>query len=102
MAKHFGSNRQTIKRILNLGLHKKCYRKISVQNLKENQEPERKICCEWIGKNIDRNKVERLIFNAKNVFTRNGFVNPKMTLLGPMVNPMLMNVVTSFNGKIFN
>ena len=92
MAKHFGSNRQTIKRILNLDLHKRCYRKISVQDLKEDQKPERKICCQWIRKNIDRSKVERLMFNAKRLFTRNGFLNPKMTLFGPIVNPMLTPV----------
>ena len=59
MAKDFGSNRQTIKRILNLDLHKKCYRKIS---LKEDQKAARKSCCQWIRKNIDRSKIERLMF----------------------------------------
>ena len=93
MAKHFGSNHQTIKRILNPDLYKECYRRISVQDSKGDQKSERKIRCQWIRKNIDRSKVERLMFNAKKVFIRNGLVNPKMTLLGSMVNLMLMNVV---------
>ena len=77
MAKDFGSNRQTSKRILNLDLHKKCYRKISVQGLKEDQKAARKSCCQWIRKNIDRSKVERLMFTDEKIFTRNGFLNPK-------------------------
>ena len=43
MAKDFGSNRQTIKRILNLDLNIKCYRKISVQGLKEDQKQLEKV-----------------------------------------------------------
>lgn len=77
MAKDFGSNRQTIKRILSLDLHKKCYRKISVQGLKEDQKAARKSCCQWIRKNIDRSKAERLMFTDEKIFTRNGFLNPK-------------------------
>ena len=50
MAKDFGSNRQMIKRILNLDLNKKCYRKISVQGLKEDQKAARKRWCQWIRK----------------------------------------------------
>ena len=92
MAKDFGSNRQTIKRILNLDLNIKCYRKISVQGLKEDQKAAGKSWCQWIRKNIDRSKVERLMFTDEKIFTRNGFLNPKMTLFGPMIDPMLMNV----------
>ena len=53
---------------------KKCYRKIS---LKEDQKAARKSCCQWIRKNIDRSKVERLMFTDEKIFTRNGFLNPK-------------------------
>ena len=77
MAKDFGSNRQTIKRILNLDLLKKCYEKISVHGLKEDQKPARKICCQWTRKNIDRSKVERLMFTNEKIFISNGFLNPK-------------------------
>ena len=77
MGKDFGSNRQTSKRILNLDLHKKCYRKISVQDLKEDQKAARKSCCQWIRKNIDRSKVERLMFTDEKLLTRNGFFESK-------------------------
>ena len=77
MAKDFGSNRRTIKLILNLDLNKKYYRKISVQGLKEDQKAARKRWCQWIRKNIDRSKVERLMFTDEKIFTRNGFLNPK-------------------------
>ena len=77
MAKDFGSNRQTIKRILNLDLLKKCYEKISVHDLKEDQKPAKKICCQWIRKNIDRSRVERLMFTNEKIFTSNGFLNLK-------------------------
>ena len=77
MAKDFRNNRQTIKRILNLDLLKKCYEKISVHGLKEDQKPARKICCQWIRKNIDRSKVERFMFTNEKIFTSNDFLNPK-------------------------
>ena len=77
IAKDFGSNRQTIKRILNLDLNKTCYRKISVQGLKEDQKAARKSWCQWIRKNIHRSKVERLMLTDEKIFTRNGFLNPK-------------------------
>ena len=77
MAKDFGSNSQTIKRILSLELHTKCYRKVSVQSLKEDQKSARTTCYQWIRKNIDRSKVERLIFTEEKIFTSNGFLNPK-------------------------
>ena len=77
MAKDFGSNRQTIKRILNLDLLKNCNEKISVHSSKEDQKPARKICFQWIRKNIDRSKVERLTFTNEKIFTSNGFLNPK-------------------------
>ena len=77
MAIDFGSNSQTIKRILNFEFHKKCYRKISVQGLKEDQKLARKICCQWIRRNVDRSKVERFMFTDNKIFTSNGFLNPK-------------------------
>jgi transposase len=42
MAKDFESNYRTIKRILNIDLNKKCYRKINVQYLKEDQKTNKK------------------------------------------------------------
>ena len=77
MANDFKSNRQTIKRILNLDLHKQCYRKINVQSLKEDQKPIRKTCCQWIRKHIDRSKLERMMFTDEKIFTKNGYFNPK-------------------------
>ena len=77
IAKDFGSNRQTIKRILNLDLNKTCYRKISVQGLKEDQKAARKSWCQWTRKNIDRSKAERLMFTDEKIFTRNGFFESK-------------------------
>ena len=77
MAKDFGSNRQTIKRILNFDLLKKCYKKISVHSLKEDEKAARKICCQWIRKNIHRSKVERFMFTNEKIFTSNDFLNPK-------------------------
>ena len=77
MAEGFGSNRQTIKRILKLDLLKKCYEKISVHGSKEDQKPAKKICCQWIKKNIGRSKVEQLMFTNEKIFTSNGFLNPK-------------------------
>ena len=56
---------------------KKCYRKISVQGLKEDQKAARKSCCQWIRKNIDRSKIERLMFTDEKIFTRNDFLNAK-------------------------
>lgn len=77
MAKDFKSNSRTIKRILNIDLNKKCYRKINVQKLKEDQKPIRKICCQWIRKNITRNKLQNMMFTDEKIFTRNGYFNPK-------------------------
>ena len=67
-AKEFRSNSQTIKRKSSLELHKKCYRKITVQDLKGDQKPTQKICCQWIRKNLDRSKVERLMFTNEKFF----------------------------------
>ena len=39
MAKDFKSSVHTIKRVLNIDLKKKCYRKITAQKLKEDQKP---------------------------------------------------------------
>ena len=58
MTKDFKSSHRTIKRIFNIDLNKKCYRKITAQSLKEDQEPIRKTCCQWIRKNIDRTNLE--------------------------------------------
>jgi hypothetical protein len=77
MAKDFNSSVQTIKRVLNLDLHKKCYRKISVQNLKDEQKPIRKTCCQWLRKNINYDKLKRLMFTDEKIFTKNGYFNPK-------------------------
>ena len=77
MAKDFKSSLPTIKRILNIDLHKKCYRKITVQKLKEVKKPIRESCCRWIRKNIDRKKLERMMFTDEKIFTRNGYFNPK-------------------------
>ena len=45
MAKDFKSNFRTIRRVLTEDLGKKCYRKINVQKLKQDQKPVRKLCC---------------------------------------------------------
>jgi hypothetical protein len=77
MAKDFNSSVQTIKRVFNLDLHKKCYRKISVQKLKDEQKPIRKTCCQWLRKNVNYGKLKRLMFTDEKIFTRNGYFNPK-------------------------
>ena len=77
MAKDFKSSHRTIKRILNIDLNEKYYRKITVQSLKDDQKPIRKTCCQWIRKNIDRAKLERTMFTDKKVFTKNDYFNPK-------------------------
>jgi hypothetical protein len=77
MAKDFKSSHRTIKRILNIDLNKKCYGKMTVQSLKEDQKPIRKTCCQWIRKNINRNKLETMMFTDEKYFTKNGYFNPK-------------------------
>lgn len=77
MAKDFQTSYPTIKRILNIDLNKKCYRKTTVQHLKDDQKPIRKTCCQWIRKNINRNKLERMMFTDEKIFTKNGYFNPK-------------------------
>lgn len=77
MAKDFNSSALTIKRVLNIDLHKKCYRKINVQKLKEDQKPLRKTCCQWLRKNINHDKLKRMMFTDEKIFTRNGYFNPK-------------------------
>ena len=77
IAKDFNSSIEIIKRILNLDLHKKCYRKIRVQKLKIDQKRTRKTCCQWLRKNIDHDKLERIMFTDEKIFTRNGYFNPK-------------------------
>ncbi len=59
----------------NLG--KKCYRKVNVQKLKEDQKPIRKSCCIWIRKNINKEKVKIMMFTDEKIFNRNGYFNPK-------------------------
>jgi hypothetical protein len=77
MANDFNSSVQTIKRILNIDLHKKCYRKISVQQLKEEQKPIRKTCCQWLRKNINHDKLQKMMFTDEKIFTKNGYFNLK-------------------------
>ncbi|CAF1221231.1 unnamed protein product [Didymodactylos carnosus] len=77
MVKDFQTSYPTIKRILNIDLNKKCYRKTTVQHLKDDQKPIRKTCCQWIRKNINRNKLERMMFTDEKIFTKNGYLNPK-------------------------
>ena len=77
MAKDFKSSAQTIKRVLNIDLKKKCYRKITAQKLKEDQKPIRKTCCQWIRKNINHNKLRIMMFTDEKIFTKNGYFNPK-------------------------
>lgn len=77
MAKDFGSSCRTIKRILNIDLNKKCYRKVVVQHLKEDQKPLRKTCCQWIRKNINRRKVQNMMFTDENISTKNRSFNPQ-------------------------
>jgi hypothetical protein len=77
MDKDFKTSDRTIKRILNIDLNKKCYRKIIVQKLKEDQKPIRKTCCQCIRKNISRSKPEKMMFTDEKLFTKNGYFNPK-------------------------
>ena len=77
MAKHFKSSHQTIKRILNIDLKKKCYRHITPHSLKENQKPIRKTCSQWIRKDIDRSKLERMMLADEKIFTKNSYFNRK-------------------------
>ncbi|CAM4847478.1 unnamed protein product [Rotaria magnacalcarata] len=77
MAKDFNSTHETIRRVLTKDLGKKCYRKINVQKLKEDQKPIRKTCCIWIRKNINNEKLRRIMSSDEKIFTRNGYFNPK-------------------------
>ena len=77
MTKDSISNIQTIKRVLNIDLKKKCYRKITDQKLKVDQKPIRKTCCQWIRKNINHNKLKIMMFTDEKTFTKNGYFNPK-------------------------
>ena len=77
MAQDFNSSARTIKLVLNLDLSKNCYRKITVQNLKEEQKPARRTCCQWIRRNISASKVREMIFTDEKIFKRNGFFKPK-------------------------
>ena len=77
MGKDFNSTRDTIRRVLTKDLGKKCYRKINVQNLKEDQQQMRKTCCTWIRKKINNKKLRRIMFSDEEIFTRNGYFNRK-------------------------
>ncbi len=76
-AKDFKSSIKTIERILTIVSNKKCYRKINVQKLKENEKPIRKKCCQWLRKNINHEKLQRMMFTDEKIFTKNGYFNPK-------------------------
>ena len=71
------STRDTIRRVLTKDLRKKCYRKINIQKLKEHQQQIRRTCCTWIRKNINNDKLRRMMFSDEKIFTRNGYFNPK-------------------------
>ena len=77
MEKDFNSTRDTIRRVLTKNLGKKCYLKINVQKLKEDQQQIRKTCCTWIRNNINNEKLRRIMFSDQKIFTRNGYFNPK-------------------------
>ena len=77
MGKDFSSTRDTIRRVLTKDLGKKCYRKINVQKLIEDQQQIRKTCCTWIRKNINNEKFRRMMFSNEKIFTRNGYFNRK-------------------------
>ena len=77
MAKDFRSSVQTIKRVLNIDLKKRYYRKITAQKLKEDQKPTRKTCYQSIRKNINHNKLKIMMFTDEKLFTKNGYLNPK-------------------------
>ncbi|CAF3689023.1 unnamed protein product [Rotaria socialis] len=77
MTKDFKSTYATIRRVLVEDLGKKCYRKINVQKLKQDQKPIRKQCCTYIRKNIDRRKAENMMVTDEKIFTKNGYINPK-------------------------
>ena len=70
MTQDFKNNVQTTKRVLNIDLKEKYYRKITAQKLKEDK----KTCCQWIKKNINHNK---LMFTDEKILTKNGYFNPK-------------------------
>ena len=43
----------------------------------EDQKPIRETCCQWIRKNIDCSKLERMTFTDEKIFTKNDYFNPK-------------------------
>ena len=81
MAKDFKSSVQTINRMLNIDLKKKCYRKNTVQKLEEDQKHIRKTCCQRIRKNINYDKLKIMMFTDEKIFTKNGYFNPKNDVL---------------------
>ena len=81
MTKDFKSSHRTINQILNVDLNKKCYRKITVQSLKEDQKPIRKTCYQRIRKNNDRSKLERMMFTDEKIFSKNGYFSPKNDIM---------------------
>ena len=70
MAKDFKSSVQTIRRVLNIDLKKKCYRKIT------DQKPI-KTCCQWIRKNINHNQLKIMMLTDEKIFTKNDYFNLK-------------------------
>ena len=77
MAKDYESSHRTIERVLNIYLKKNSYQKILVQSLKEDQKSIRKTYCQWIRKNIDRSRLERVMFTDEKIFTTNDYFNPR-------------------------
>ena len=69
------------KSLRTIDLNKKCYRKITVQSIKEDQKSIRKTCCQWIRKNIDSSKLERMMLTNEKIFTKNGYFNPKNAVI---------------------
>ena len=77
MVKDFESSHRMIERVLNIDLKKNSYRKSIVQSLKEDQKSIRKTYCQWIRKNIDRSRLERVMFTDEKIFTKNDYFNPR-------------------------
>lgn len=58
-----------------MDLKKKGYRKVTVQNFEEDQKSTRKNCYQSILKNIDRDKLQWMMFIDEDIFTRNACFN---------------------------
>ena len=77
MIKDFRSSVQTIKRVLNIDLKKKCYLKITGEKLKEDQKPIRKTCSQWNRKNINHNQLKVMMLLMKKYLPKMVHFNPK-------------------------